>query len=422
MLLLFNFKNFKSFRDETTLDLTATKASEFAHHIISMGSEKVLPIAAIFGANASGKSNVHEAFRYMSEHVAHSFQYGGEEVPAMRFERPAPFLFDAERKEAPSFFEVYFIEPESEGGRTIHYGFTVDAAGVCEEWLNTRARTSRGDFKRIFYRNRGDDILDMKGIDARSQANLRIALEPEALIVSLGAKLKIEKLKKVRDWFLQNEFADFGRPLENFFLSEQLPDDFVDSESVRRQVVEYFSSFDPSIIDFEVEVMEGASDRRAAQVRIDAVHQMTDASRTVTIPLRDESAGTLKMFALFPLLQSVLKSGGILFIDELNARLHPLLVRTFVMTFLDIGLNPNHAQLIFTSHDAWQLNSNLLRRDEVWFAEKSDTSASTLYSLADFIDEDGAKIRKDENYEKNYLLGKYGAIPRMTALDMFREG
>ena len=120
------------------------------------------------------------------------------------------------------------------------------------------------------------------------------------------------------------------------------------------------------------------------------------------------------------MLQDVLSTGGVFFIDELNARLHPLLVRTFIITFLDPSINVNHAQLVFTSHDSWQLNGNILRRDEIWFTEKDADGISVLYSLADFVDEDGTKIRKDENYEKNYLLGKYGAIPTLSYFDMFK--
>lgn len=127
------------------------------------------------------------------------------------------------------------------------------------------------------------------------------------------------------------------------------------------------------------------------------------------------------MFALYPMLQDVLSTGGVFFVDELNARLHPLLVRTFIITFLDPEINTKHAQLIFTSHDSWQLNGSMLRRDEIWFTEKDANGVSNLYSLADFVDEDGVKIRKDENYEKNYLLGKYGAIPTLKHFDMFKE-
>ena len=124
---------------------------------------------------------------------------------------------------------------------------------------------------------------------------------------------------------------------------------------------------------------------------------------------------------LYPELQEVLEKGSVFFIDELNARLHPLLVRNFLLTFLNPNINVNHAQLVFTTHDTWQLSNQLLRRDEIWFVEKDDRGVSTLYSLADFVDEDGARIRKDESYEKNYLIGKYGAIPTLKSIDMFKE-
>ena len=134
------------------------------------------------------------------------------------------------------------------------------------------------------------------------------------------------------------------------------------------------------------------------------------------MPLSEESAGTLKMFSLYPSLKETLSSGGVLFVDELNARLHPLLVRNFVLTFLNPELNPNHAQIVFTAHDTWQMSNNLLRRDEIWFTDKDADGISKLYSLADFTDNEGSKIRKDENYEKNYLLGKYGAIPSLKSI------
>lgn len=127
------------------------------------------------------------------------------------------------------------------------------------------------------------------------------------------------------------------------------------------------------------------------------------------------------MFALYPELHEVLQNGGVYFIDELNARLHPLLVRNFVLTFLNPEINTTHAQFVFTTHDTWQLSNQLLRRDEIWFTEKDEQGLSTLYSLADFVDEDGARIRKDESYEKNYLLGKYDAIPSLKSIDIFKE-
>jgi len=197
--------------------LTAAPVSEYSNHVISVGNEKILPIAAIFGANASGKSNVHEAFRYMSTYVVSSFGFGDDSGKRSKsnFSRPTPFILDARSKDAESTFEIYFITSEENGSKSYNYGFTVDKNGINEEWLNYRSKTSRGDYKRIFYRKGAE--LDLPGIISKSQENIRIALEKEALIVSLGAKLKISKLKLIRDWFLNNEFADFGCPIENFF-------------------------------------------------------------------------------------------------------------------------------------------------------------------------------------------------------------
>lgn len=421
MLLQFNFKNFKSFRDDTTLDLTATKITEYGHHIVTVGSEKVLPVAAIYGANASGKSNVYEAFEYMSFYVYRSFGYGGSDAKDRREDmhfQPTPFLLDTESSNSESSFEVYFITSEEEGAITYNYGFTVDAKGVNEEWLNSKAKSARR-FRRIFYRN-GDEI-DLVGIDRRSRENIEIALEREALIVSLGAKLKIEKLQAVRNWFLRNEFADFGHPEESYFLSKLLPDRFDEDRSVQQKVLNYLAEFDTSIVDFNVEVIEKETEDDSIRLKIDAIHKMSDSDQTIAIPLRLESAGTLKMFALYPLIQNVLEEGSVLFVDELNARLHPLLMRLLIIKFVDPDTNPKHAQLLFTTHDAWLLSGNILRRDEVWFTEKDASGVSTLYSLADFVDEDGLKIRKDENYEKNYLLGKYGAIPTLKHVDVFGE-
>lgn len=424
MLLQFNFKNFKSFRDDTTLDMSATKISEYSERVVTIAKEKILPVAAIFGANAHGKSNVLEAIRFMHMYVVQSFDFGGDnenKKTRKGFLKPTPFLFDNESKNAESLFEVYFIDPEESGAKTFNYGFTINSEGINEEWLNYKTKSSRGEFKRIFYRNESESEYDFSGIPSKSQENLKIALQKETLIVSLGAKLKIQKLKHIRDWFINNDFADFGEPAENFFLSRLIPENFATDKNVQKKVLKYFSAFDPSIIGFDVEIIKSDSDPDDDHVTIDAIHKMINSDQTAKIPLQNESSGTLKMFALYPMLQEVLDSGGILFIDELNSRLHPLLVRAFMITFLNADINKKHAQLVFTTHDAWQLNNNGLRRDEIWFTEKDANGISSLYSLADFVDEAGAKIRKDENYEKNYLLGKYGAIPMLNYFDMFEE-
>ena len=418
MLIQFNFKNYNSFRDEAILDLSATKMTEFSDRVVSVGSEKILPVAAIYGANASGKSNVYSAFEYMSKYVINSFKYGDEEKD---FEdiRPKPFLFDASSESADTCFEVYFTVPGDDKERTYNYGFCIGQTGITEEWLNYKAKTVR-KYSPIFYR--ASETLDLTGIPKASRENIEVALEKQVLIVSLGAKLRVAKCKLVRDWFLNNEFADFGNIVTNFFLSHVLPKGFVTDETVRKNVVNYFSSFDETIRGFEVTQLPPQEDSKEERYLIDALHKKIGSDEMAKIPLSSESAGTLKMFALYPELQEVLQNGGVFCIDELNARLHPLLVRNFVLTFLNPEINVNHAQLIFTTHDTWQLSNQLLRRDEIWFTEKDEAGVSTLYSLADFVDEDGSRIRKDESYEKNYLLGKYGAIPSLKTIDLFKEG
>lgn len=415
MLLQFNFKNFKSFKNSATLDLTATKISEHDEHIIEFGNEKILPVAGIFGANAGGKSNVYEAFKYMSMYVIRSIRFGGD---AKRDEKndfvpPTPFLFETKSRTENSEFEVYFSVGEQ--GKLYNYGFSVNADGVHEEWLNCKAKTARGDYKTIFYRSGNE--LDLSGLPRESQNNIKNGLEKETLIVSLGAKIRVKVLKTIYNWFFDNEIINFGNSIENLWVSYNTPDGFADSESVRKNVIKYFSSFDSSIVDFIVEKSNNDENPNKKTLDIKTAHKMIDSEETYAIPFSNESSGTLKMFALYPFLNAVISVGGVLFVDELNSRLHPLLVRMIVTAFFNKEINKKNAQLIFTSHDAWQLNNNSLRRDEIWFAEKDNKGISTLYSLADLVDENGEKIRKDENVEKNYLLGKYGAIPKLEFFD-----
>ena len=330
-------------------------------------------------------------------------------------------MFDSILGNAESSFEIYFTISGDKTEKTYNYGFCVDRHGVTEEWLNSKAKTAR-KFKSVFYRSIEENTLDLSGLPKSSRENIQVALEKQVLIVSLGAKLKVIKCKDIRDWFLANEFADFGDPFTNFFLSRRLPKGFVDDDSVQKKVIEYFASFDEHIKDFEIERVPHDTETKEETYKISALHKKIDSDEFAAIPLGMESAGTLKMFALYPELQDVLEKGSVFFIDELNARLHPLLVRNFLLTFLNPEINTNHAQLIFTTHDTWQLSNQLLRRDEVWFTEKDGQGISKLYSLADFVDESGARIRKDESYEKNYLIGKYGAIPTLKSIDIFKEG
>lgn len=415
MLLQFNFKNFESFREEASFDMTATGISDYADSVIREGTEKILPLAGIYGANASGKSNVIDALVKMNLYVRCSLIVPKDKAERLPGFQVMPFLFDRKSSEEPTSFEVFFILPE-EGDKTFQYGFTVKNGCILEEWLNSCAKTARGKYRKIFYRDAEENVLELDGIPKKMRENIRISLRKEVLIISLGAQLCVPVCELVWDWFGKLDFTDFGDPMKNYFLSTSVPKDFTEKR-VQERVVHFLSAFDPSIIGFHVEELPLAEDGKK-RLSIQAEHRLSGGTGKTSIPLQAESAGTLKMFALYQHLENVFRDGGILCVDELNGKLHPLLVRSLLAGFNDPERNPKHAQLIFTSHDPWSLEHAELRRDEIWFTEKDEEGRSSLYSLADFS-EDARKARKDENHEKNYMLGKYGAVPD---LEIFRFG
>lgn len=183
----------------------------------------------------------------------------------------------------------------------------------------------------------------------------------------------------------------------------------------------YLSLFDINLQGLEVKKLSNNCWLNEARYEISTLHRMADCEELVAIPLESESVGTLKLIALYFRLQQVLDEGSILVIDELDTHLHSLAVRYIIQMFANPSINLNNAQLIFITHDVWQLSNNLLRRDEIWFVEKDNQGISKLYSLTDLEDEDGNKIRKDENFGKNYLTGKYGAIPILKRICMGKE-
>ena len=149
--------------------------------------------------------------------------------------------------------KCFLLDSEEHGAKTYNYGFVLNQEGVVEEWLNYASKSSRGKYKSLFYRNAQENELDLSGLPAKSRENIEVSLEKETLIVSLGAKLKITKLKFVRDWFVNLNFADFGEPFENLIMSRLIPDGFDSDPNVRQNVVKYLSSFDNSIVDFNIE-------------------------------------------------------------------------------------------------------------------------------------------------------------------------
>ena len=419
MLIQFNFKNFRSFRDEASLDLTATKISEHPNHVVEEGGDKLLTVAAIYGANASGKSNVYEAFSFMKGYVVNSFSYGGNSN-RKNFEIPqvTPYLFDRDSRTSPSEFEVFYVDSSDGREKTYQYGFTIQGSEILEEWLYSKAKTARTGYRTIFYRKKGEE-LEADGLPRKAVENLKEALQMETLIVSLGAKLNIAKLTAVYDWFLGSETIHLATLGEDFSRASDLPVGFVTDRAVQENVLRFISSFDESIVDFEIEEVKRSNEEVLGKSYVvHTLHKLAQGGGMQSILLGSESSGTRKMLALYEPLKDVLDHGGVMFIDALNDMLHPLLVRNIILTFLTPEINTNHAQLLLTSHDVWQFSNELLRRDELWITDKDRDGVSTLYSIAEFKDKDGNKIRRKEAFAKNYLVGNYGGIPVVKPLVM----
>ena len=416
MLLQFYFSNYRSFEGEGILDMRASGSNELSSHIRNTLNEKVLPVTAIYGANASGKSSVFEAFQFMALCVLESLSFSDDNKKNPYKLKVDSFKF-SESREKPSEFEINYIDKKEKKEKYYNYGFKIDNSGILEEYLasNTKTGVKRNeDYTYIFKRERNQKLYLDSSIE-KFRENLEISLKEKTLLVSLGAKLNIDEFIRVRTWFINTEVINFSNSLYGALLENILPNNIIESEEVRKNLVSFINSFDDSIIDIEVEKISAIDENDKDNYRVFTIHKSDKGTSTARISMNEESSGTKKMFSLYQTLLDVLEKGGVFFADELDIKLHPLLMRNILLTFTDKEKNSKNAQLIFTTHNTIYMDMDLLRRDEIWFVEK-DNGVSKLYSLDDITNEKGEKVRKDSNYEKHYLLGNYGAIPNLKNL------
>ena len=416
MLLQYYFSNYRSFEGEGILDMRASGSNELSSHIRNSLNEKVLPVTAIYGANASGKSSVFEAFQFMAFCVLESLSFSDDNKKNSYKLKVDSFKF-SDSRDKPSEFEINYIDKKGKKELYYNYGFKIDNSGILEEYLasNTKTGVKRNEeYTYIFRRERNQKLYLDSSIE-KFRENLEISLKDKTLLVSLGAKLNINEFIRVRTWFINAEVINFSNSLYGVFLENTLPNNIIESEEVRKNLVSFINSFDDSIIDIEVEKISAIDESDSDNYRVFTVHKSDKETSIARISMNEESSGTKKMFSLYQTLLDVLEKGTVLFADELDIKLHPLLMRNILLTFTDKEKNPNNAQLIFTTHNTIYMDMNLLRRDEIWFVEK-DNGVSKLYSLDDITNEKGEKVRKDSNYEKHYLLGNYRAIPNLKNL------
>lgn len=418
MLLEFKVTNFRSINNTQILSMVAGTGTElkeqntFASGLPSLPN--LLRSAAVYGPNAAGKSNLFRAMQFMQNFVLTSQALQeGQNINV------APFLLNSKNRTEPSEFEVTFIQDKVR----YQYGFAANNTRITNEWLLAypEGRPQHWFERKLdLQKNSYEWYFGSKFSGLRPMLDVwQKATRQNGLFLSTAIQLNNEQLKPVFNWFQQKLAVILpGGEINLQFSIEQCA-----SEEGKKRIMEFMNSADISILGIELrktpfspeilppnlpqEIKElfikGMQGKELSNVRF--LHKTVDSGDIVLFDIYDESGGTQKLFAFAGPLLDVLAKGRILFVDELDTSLHPLMVRFLINLIHNTEINRNNAQLAFTTHDTSVLDTDIFRRDQVWFVEKDAESASRLYPLSDF------SPRKGEALERGYLKGRYGALP-----------
>ncbi len=421
MIIEFRIGNFRSISTPQSLTMVASPDQRLAdENLIQTSTEKLrlLRQAVIYGANAAGKSNLLMSLEALRNLV--SFSAGLQEGQILPW--VTPFRLEPASEQAPSTFEVIF---EAEGVR-YHYAAGVTAARVTHEWL---VAYPQGRPQRWFERSYDaaketyDWWFGPRFEGAQNQRKLwQTSTRSNALFLSTAVQLNNEQLKPAFHWLTQKLIVILpGKVDFNPTLSIEL----LRTDTGRERVMKYLTSADIGIDRLELQEADGLPPpppgippeqwrsllaqgplglpQQVKWNKVVAWHAGSDG-RAVAFDMTEESDGTRKLFEFVGGWIRALDTGATLFVDEIDRSLHPHLTRMLVNLFQS-EVNRHNAQLVFTTHDTTLLDPDLLRRDQIWFAEKNENRATTIYPLLDY------SPRKNENLERGYLLGRYGAIP-----------
>ncbi|MFF4804625.1 ATP/GTP-binding protein [Streptomyces sp. NPDC001351] len=414
MLLSFRVANHRSIKDEVELSLVATELDgRFARKagVRSQGRElKILPVVGVFGANASGKSNLLKAMHFMHKAVRESFAEWSKNPGVPR----EPFALDAEGRQETSLFEVELLLPT--GGERVRYtyGFELSDERVEAEWLHAYPSGRRQVwFDRDASRSTADGgeiTFPGRGLRGAKEAFVEFT-RPNSLFLTVAAAMNHPQLSAIHRWFQDNMWLVIpGEDVEErtHWTRELISEA---DDALRDRFVTLLRSADLGITDLTADPETG-----------DPVllhHAPGDRDQPLDF-WTQESLGTHAWFAFLGPLVQVLKRGGTLLVDELDSSLHPLLAAEVVRIFQDRDANPRTAQLVFTTHDATLLGPTVaerpLDRDQVWITLKRRTGETELYPLTA-----ARKVRNDENLVRRYLQGGYGGVPRLTNGEVARQ-
>lgn len=408
MLLEFRVRNFRSIRDEQALNLIASGDKELATtHLASTGLKSAphaLRTVVVYGPNASGKSSLLRALDYMRAVVAESATV----IQPGQTYNVQPFKLDPATAHQPTEFEITFLL----SGVRHQYAFAMTPQRIVSESLLVY-RSSKPT--QLFSRQH----IDGDGYDYEFSTYLtgprklwQESTRPNALFLSMAAQLNSEQLSPVFNWIVRNiTFLPAGATVLPDFTTALLA-----TEQGRASIREFLSAADISIADVQAVPRKGmqaqwvmsVSGLQASQEEREflmPVFEHSTPKGSAKFELHDESEGTQRLYGLIAPVLDCLRDGRVLVVDELDSSLHTLLVRRLVTMFQTPELNPNGAQLIFSTHDTSLLDHTLFRRDQIWFTEKDADQATRLYPLTDF------SPRKQEAWERGYLAGRYGAVP-----------
>lgn len=411
MLVEFRVQNFRSLRDEQLLSMVASKDKTMLEtNAVGTGLSAVpyvLKSSVIYGANASGKSNLIKALQYMRDVVLQSAA-----IPPGQLFNVKPFLLDEDSAASPVEFEVTFLL----GKIRYQYGFTMNAERILSEYLLVyKAFKPQRWFERRFDDDTGQDSYEFgSGLKGTKQVWEK-ATRSNALFLSMAVQLNSEGLRPVYDWF--------AKKLVIFNEQEQLNSRFtvqmLKQPDSRKQICDFLQAADISISDIDVQTrkvpgqalhVDMVADKTELKSEQVEQHQLlfshvTEQGKAV-FELADESSGTRNLLFLAGPVLDILQKGCVLVVDELDTSLHSLLVHELVRLFHRNEINQGDAQLIFSTHDTSLLDApDLLRRDQIWLVEKDVQQASMLVALSEF------SPRKNEALERGYLMGRYGGIP-----------
>lgn len=399
MLVEFSVGNFWSFKEIQTLQMRAAKISSKypkldEDNVVVVDEQlSLLKSKAVFGANGSGKSNLVRAMAAMQTIIDDSLK----DMKVLE-ENIIPFAFSKESSAKPSFFQIVFVYD----GVLFRYGFEADTKAITAEWLFGKVINSKGARERFYFVREGDNLEVNESLLkeakekhlTKSTNNVHPIFGNNELYFTLLATHNVSLFLNLYN-YVQGKITPILPELSD---DESVAISAISNARFQEKVTELLNAVDPTIS--EVKMDDG---------NIFIIRQIKELNETRTVALKlssQEAEGTKKIFALSPYVFFALEQGAALIIDEFDTKIHPILTRRIVELFHAKSTNPNNAQLIVITHESNLLDSRLLRRDQISFAKKDKNGTTELYSLVEF-----KGIRNDASFEKDYLLGKYKAVP-----------